>query len=65
MLAVVPLFHVNCWGLAYSCVMSGFKMVFPGADMSGGAVYELIDKENVNITAGVPTVWNMLLNHCE
>ncbi|WP_300379258.1 long-chain-fatty-acid--CoA ligase [Henriciella sp.] len=62
---VVPMFHANAWGLAFACPATGAKMVMPGADMSGKAVYELLDKEKVTITAAVPTVWLLLLTYLE
>ncbi len=65
LLPVVPMFHANAWGLAFSCPATGAKMVMPGADMSGAAIYELLDKEKVTITAAVPTVWLMLLTYLE
>ncbi|WP_084419619.1 long-chain-fatty-acid--CoA ligase [Henriciella litoralis] len=65
LLPVVPMFHANAWGLAFACPATGAKMVMPGADMSGAAIYELLDKEKVTITAAVPTVWLMLLTYLE
>ena len=62
-LPVVPMFHVNAWGLPYSCAMVGAKLVFPGPAMDGKSVYELIEQEHVTFAAGVPTVWQMLLSH--
>ena len=64
-LPVVPMFHVNAWGLVYAAPMCGFKLVFPGAKMDGASIYELLDTENVVMAAGVPTIWNMLLKHCD
>jgi fatty-acyl-CoA synthase len=65
-LPVVPLFHVNAWGVPYSCLMTGAKLVFPGPKMGDGeALYELIESENVNLALGVPTVWLGLLQYCE
>ena len=63
MLMVVPMFHANSWGLAYSCPMVGARMVLPGAQLDGASVYELLDQEKVTLSAAVPTVWNMLLGH--
>ncbi|MGI9343300.1 MAG: AMP-binding protein, partial [Gammaproteobacteria bacterium] len=61
---VVPMFHVNAWGLPYAAPMVGAKMVLPGPKMGdGGALAELINAERVTMTAGVPTVWLALLNH--
>jgi fatty-acyl-CoA synthase len=63
MLPVVPLFHANSWGIAFSAPSMGTKLVMPGAKLDGASVYELLDTEKVTYTAGVPTVWLMLLNH--
>ena len=62
-LPVVPMFHVNAWGLPYSAAMVGAKVVFPGPALDGKSVYELMDSEKVTFAAGVPTVWQMLLGH--
>jgi acyl-CoA synthetase (AMP-forming)/AMP-acid ligase II len=62
-LPVVPMFHVNAWGLPYSAAMVGAKLVFPGAQLDGKSVYELLESEQVTFAAGVPTVWQMLLSH--
>lgn len=64
-LPVVPMFHVNAWGLPYSAAMTGAKLVFPGPAMDGKSIYELIESEKVNFAAGVPTVWQMLLAHVQ
>jgi fatty-acyl-CoA synthase len=63
MLPVVPLFHANSWGIAFSAPSMGTKLVMPGPKLDGASVYELLDTENVTCTAGVPTVWLMLLNY--
>ncbi|MEM7767434.1 MAG: long-chain-fatty-acid--CoA ligase [Pseudomonadota bacterium] len=60
---VVPMFHANAWGLAFSCPGTGANMVMPGAQMDGASIYELLDGEKVTITAAVPTVWLMLLSY--
>ena len=62
-LPVVPMFHVNAWGIPYSACAVGCKLVFPGAALDGKSVYELMDAEKVTFAAGVPTVWQMLLTH--
>jgi fatty-acyl-CoA synthase len=62
-LPVVPMFHVNAWGIPYSSAMTGAKLVFPGPALDGKSVYELIEAEGVTFAAGVPTVWQMLLSH--
>ena len=60
-LPVVPMFHVNAWGIPYAAAMCGAKLVMPGARMDGEALYELMEAEGVTLSAGVPTVWMMLL----
>jgi acyl-CoA synthetase (AMP-forming)/AMP-acid ligase II len=62
-LPVVPMFHVNAWGIPYSAALTGCKLVFPGGSLDGKSVYELIEAEQVTYAAGVPTVWQMLLGH--
>ncbi len=64
-LPVVPMFHVNAWGLPYSAAMTGAKLVFPGPAMDGKSIYDLIESEQVSFAAGVPTVWQMLLGHMQ
>jgi len=60
-LPVVPMFHVNAWGIPYAAAMCGAKMVLPGARMDGEALFELMESEQVTLSAGVPTIWMMLL----
>ncbi len=62
-LPVVPMFHVNAWGIPYAAALTGAKLVFPGGALDGKSVYELIEAEGVTFAAGVPTVWQMLLGH--
>jgi fatty-acyl-CoA synthase len=64
-LPVVPMFHVNAWGLPYSAAMTGAKLVFPGPAMDGKSIFELIESEKVSFAAGVPTVWQMMLAHMQ
>ena len=64
-LPIVPLFHANGWGLAFSCPMAGATMIMPGARMDGASVYEILTTEKVTFSAAVPTVWLMLLQHLE
>ena len=65
-LPVVPLFHVNAWGIPYSTFMTGAKLVFPGPKMGDGeALYGLLEEERVTVALGVPTVWLALLQYCE
>jgi len=62
-LPVVPMFHVNAWGLPYSCAATGTKLVFPGQHLDGKSLHELFESERVTMSAGVPTVWLGLLNY--
>ena len=64
-LPVVPMFHVNAWGLPYAAAMTGAKLVFPGPAMDGKSIFELIEGEKVSFAAGVPTVWQMMLGHMQ
>jgi fatty-acyl-CoA synthase len=62
-LPVVPMFHVNAWGLPYSCALTGAKLVFPGQHLDGKSLHQLFESEEVTMSAGVPTVWLGLLNY--
>jgi fatty-acyl-CoA synthase len=65
-LPVVPLFHVNAWGIPYSVLMAGAKLVMPGPKMGDGeALYSLMDSEDVSLALGVPTVWLALLQYTD
>jgi acyl-CoA synthetase (AMP-forming)/AMP-acid ligase II len=64
-LPVVPMFHANAWGIAFSAPAVGAKLVLPGAKMDGESIYQLLNDEKVTFTAAVPTVWLMLLQHLE
>jgi fatty-acyl-CoA synthase len=64
-LPVVPMFHVNAWGLPYVAPMVGARLVYPGAQLDGKSLYELFEAEQVTVSAGVPTVWQGLLAHVE
>ena len=62
-LPVVPMFHVNAWGIPYAAAMFGAKLVLPGPGMDGASIFELIDQEKPDLLMGVPTVWLGLLNY--
>ncbi|HEY3916260.1 MAG TPA: 3-(methylthio)propionyl-CoA ligase [Stellaceae bacterium] len=62
---VVPMFHVNAWGLPYSAMLVGAKLVFPGAALDGRSLYDLFEAEQVTMSAGVPTAWFGLLRHLD
>jgi fatty-acyl-CoA synthase len=64
-LPVVPMFHANAWGVAFSAPATGAKIVMPGAKMDGASIHELLETEGVTFSAAVPTVWQMLLQHLE
>lgn len=60
-LPVVPMFHVNAWGVPHAAPLNGAKLVLPGKDLDGKSLYELMETEGVTCSAGVPTVWLGLL----
>jgi fatty-acyl-CoA synthase len=60
-MAIVPMFHVNAWGLPYTCALAGAGQVFCGAFSDGRNVAKMLEQEQVTITAGVPTIWMGLL----
>ncbi|SEA78782.1 3-(methylthio)propionyl-CoA ligase [Paraburkholderia sartisoli] len=62
-LPVVPMFHVNAWGIPHAAPLTGAKIVFPGKDLDGKSLFELMEAEGVTYSAGVPTVWLGLLNY--
>ncbi len=64
-LLVVPMFHVNAWGMPYAGAMSGAKLVLPGPALDGKSVYALMQDEKVTLALGVPTVWLMLFQHVD
>lgn len=64
-LAVVPMFHANAWGLPYAAPAAGAKLVLPGRHSDGASLAQLIADEAVTIAVGVPTVWLSLVDHVE
>jgi fatty-acyl-CoA synthase len=62
---IVPMFHVNAWGIPYAAAMAGAKLVFPGSRLDGASLQELFEAEGVTCALGVPTVWLGLLQHLE
>ncbi len=64
-LAIVPMFHVNAWGIPYAAPLVGAKLVFPGAGLDGANLFELIEAEAVDSTSAVPTVWLSLINYMQ
>jgi fatty-acyl-CoA synthase len=65
LMPVVPMFHANAWGLAFMAPMVGAALVMPGAKLDGASLHELLDEERVSVTAAVPTIWLMLLQHLQ
>jgi fatty-acyl-CoA synthase len=64
-LPIVPMFHANSWGLAFSAPMAGAELVMPGAKLDGASVYELLEDYKITCTGAVPTVWLLLLQQLE
>ncbi len=62
---IVPMFHVNAWGLPYTVPMFGASMVFAGSNMQAEALFNILDKEKVTYIAGVPTILSALLNYMD
>ena len=62
-LPVVPMFHVNAWGIPYSAPMAGASIIMPGRHLDGASIAGLVNAEQVSIACGVPTVWLGLLQH--
>ncbi len=60
---VVPMFHVNAWGVPYAAALAGSKLVMPGAQLDGESIQGLVEEEKVNLVLGVPTVWLGLLQY--
>jgi len=56
-LPVVPMFHANAWGLPYSAVLTGAKIVFPGPHLDATSLLDLMATEKVTLAGGVPTIW--------
>jgi len=62
---VVPMFHVNAWGMPFAATAGGAKHVYPGPSPDPADIAGLLENEGVTITAGVPTVWLGLMDHAE
>jgi fatty-acyl-CoA synthase len=61
-LPVVPMFHVNAWGIPYSAAAAGASLILPGPKLDPASLHRLFEEERVTISAGVPTIWTALLN---
>jgi acyl-CoA synthetase (AMP-forming)/AMP-acid ligase II len=64
-LPVVPMFHINAWCIPYAAMIAGSQLVLPGPRLDGASLYELMEAEQVTISAGVPTIWMGLIGHLE
>lgn len=64
-LAAVPMFHVNAWGLPYACPAAGSKLVLPGSHLQGAQLCRIMQQEGVTVAAGVPTLWMGLARHLD
>jgi fatty-acyl-CoA synthase len=64
-LPAVPMFHANAWGLPFAAAAAGSRLVMPGRHLDGESLYALMRSEGVTVTAGVPTVWQSLLNYMD
>ena len=62
-LPVVPMFHVNAWGIPYATALTGAALVLPGRHLDGASLARLMNDESVTMSCGVPTVWLGLLQH--
>jgi 3-(methylthio)propionyl---CoA ligase len=62
-LPVVPMFHVNAWGIPYATALTGASLILPGRHLDGASLARLLNQERVTMTCGVPTIWLGLLQH--
>ncbi len=62
---VVPMFHVNAWGIPFTAVMTGAKLALPGPHLDAVNLLDLYQSEQVTLTAGVPTIWMSILQALE
>ena len=62
---VVPMFHVNAWGLPFTATMAGCKQVLPGPHLDPESLLDLYVQEGVTLSAGVPTIWMGILQALE
>src|SRR5258708_467062 len=60
---IVPLFHVNAWGIPYGAPLAGSKLVFPGPHLDPANLLDLLEREQVTMAAAVPTVWLKVCEH--
>jgi acyl-CoA synthetase (AMP-forming)/AMP-acid ligase II len=64
-LPAVPMFHINAWCIPYAALIGGAKLVLPGPRLDGTGLYDMMESEQVTVSAGVPTIWLGLMQHLE
>jgi fatty-acyl-CoA synthase len=64
-LAVVPMFHANAWGMPFTAAVSGARQVMPGPHLDAASLVELFERERVTMAAGVPTIWLGILQYLD
>jgi len=64
-LAIVPMFHANAWCMPFACTMVGAKQVYPGQFLGPADIAELLEKEKVTLSGGVPTIWTSVLDYLD
>ena len=62
-LPVVPMFHVQSWGIPHAAPLVGAKLVFNGPHFDGETLQRLFEEERVTVSLGVPTIWLGLLDY--
>lgn len=62
-LAIVPMFHANAWGLPYAALMAGAELLMPGRFLQAGPLVKMIESERPTMSGAVPTIWNDILNY--
>ncbi|GAA3239542.1 fatty acid--CoA ligase [Pseudonocardia petroleophila] len=62
-LAIVPMFHANAWGLPYAAMMAGAQLLLPGPFLQAAPLVAMIESERPTMSGAVPTIWNDILNH--
>ena len=64
-LAVVPMFHANAWGMPFTAAVSGARQVMPGPHLDAPSLVDLFERERVTMAAGVPTIWLGILQYLD
>src|SRR3546814_14085908 len=64
-LAIVPMFHANAWGLVYAALIAGADLVMPDRFLQAEPLVRLIASERPTIAGAVPTIWNDVLHYLE